>query len=92
MATLSHGVEADNVLSVDGLMPERRGGAVAVARKAVTTAGRADPFPQALDGEPDHLVASLRQVAADSKPKLAEMVGVALPSSMPSAGQGGRPF
>ena len=92
MATLSHGVEADNVLSVDGLMPERRGGAVPAARRSVSTAGRGDPFPQALDGEPDHLVASLRQVAADSKPKLAEMVGVALPSPMLSAGQGARLF
>ena len=35
----------------------------------------ADPFPQALDGRPD-AAACYPQVAADSKPRLAEMHGV----------------
>lgn len=47
-----------------------------------TKIGRADPFPQQLDNRPDHTVAALEQVPADSKPKLAESVGVLQSTTM----------
>ena len=71
---LTIGRDSANVLCIDGAMPERGGPPKPKQRGGA--AARADPFPQALDAQPDNLVASLPQVAADSKPKLAETVGV----------------
>ena len=78
--SLTIGRDADDVLCIEGVMPEKRTASSSVVAKRAGPARRADPFPQALDAEPDHMVASLPQVAADSKPKLAEMVGVLPPT------------
>ena len=70
------------VLCIDGLMPE----ASCAPAQSKKPAATRDPFPQVLDGQPDHLVASLPQVAADSKPKLAEMAGQLQPSYATATG------
>ena len=72
---LSLRVEADNVMCIDGLIHERRSTAAPAPARRVATAV-SDPFPQVLDTSADHLVASLPQVPADSKPKLGETFGV----------------
>ena len=93
---LSLHVAADDVLCITGAMPEPRAPPQNVpipqARRGAN-GQRTDPFPQALDSKPDHVVASLPVVASDSKPKLAETVGVLqLPPPTLSAGNGSRLF
>ena len=80
-------VEADGVLNIDGQLPKQQT-STAPAKRATTTQKKSEPYPQALDGQPDHVVVTLPQVADDSKPKLAESLGVLqLPPPMLSTGQ-----
>jgi hypothetical protein len=72
----SHGVisvlEEGSLLRIEGqCRASVRDTAPAQSRRALQ-----DPFPQALDSQPDSIFAVHPQVAADSKPHLAESVGV----------------
>lgn len=86
METLQISVEPSGAYIVDGLMSNSSsvGGASASAAPSIAPkrSKNSDPFPQALDGSPDH-AAWYAQVPDDSKPKLAEMVGaLAMPPPM----------
>ena len=62
--------EEDGLLLIEG---QCRASA-RIAAPPTQKGARPDPFPQALDSKPDPIFAEYPQVAADSKPHLAEMV------------------
>ena len=72
---LSICVAADGALSLQGLMGNHGSGPTLKQSEGQQRKQVADPFPQALDGRPDDAACYLH-VAADSKPRLAEMHGV----------------
>ena len=66
--------QENGILCLDGHL----GAPYGAAPRSKTTApapSRSEPYPQALSENVDFTVHHMPQVAADSKPKLAEMVG-----------------